>query len=104
MTTHHPREDLLGDNGGTFAFDGLEAAVRRARQAAGDKHVLVMGANVARQLLRAGLLDEIWLHIAPLLLGGGTRLFDGEQVELVPVEAVAGGAFVPHLRYRVRNP
>ncbi|GAA2851450.1 dihydrofolate reductase family protein [Nonomuraea rubra] len=103
VVTHRTREDLLGDNGGTFAFDGLEAAVRRAREAAGDKHVIVMGADVARQLLRAGLLDEIWLHIAPVLLGGGTRLFDGEQVELVPVEAVAGGAFVPHVRYRVRN-
>lgn len=57
MVTHRVREDLLGDNGGTFAFDGLEAAARRAKDAAGDKNVLVLGPDVSRQLLRAGLLD-----------------------------------------------
>jgi hypothetical protein len=55
---HRTREDLLGDNGGTFAFDGLEAAARRAKDAAGDKAVPVLGADVARHLLRAGLLDR----------------------------------------------
>jgi dihydrofolate reductase len=57
VVTHRTREDLPGGNGGTFAFDGLEAAARRARDAAGDKDVLVLGAHVAGQLLRAGLLD-----------------------------------------------
>jgi hypothetical protein len=53
VVTHRTREDLLGDNGGTFAFDGLQAAARRAKDAAGDKDVLVLGAHIARQLLRA---------------------------------------------------
>src|SRR5919198_309781 len=54
VVTHRTREDLLGDNGGTFAFDGLEAAARRAKDSAGDKDVLVLGADVAGQLLEAG--------------------------------------------------
>lgn len=100
VVTHRPRPDLLGDNGGTFAFDGLDGAARRASEAAGDKDVRVMGADVARQLLRAGRIDEIWLHVAPLLLGGGTPMFDGELVELIPEgRAVAGKAI--HLRFRV---
>jgi dihydrofolate reductase len=100
VVTHRTREDLLGDNGGTFAFDGLEAAARRAKEAAGDKDVVVLGADVARHFLRAGLLDEVWIHLVPLLLGAGTRLFDGQQAELIPVgKPVAGAA--THLRYRV---
>jgi dihydrofolate reductase len=75
VVTHRTREDLLGDNGGTFAFDGLESAARRARDAAGDKDVLVLGAHVAGQLLRAGLLDEVRIHLVPLLLGEGTPQF-----------------------------
>jgi dihydrofolate reductase len=68
VVTHRARPDLLGNNGGMFAFDGLEAAVRRAKQAAEHKDVLVLGADVARQLLRAGLLDELRIHLVPLLL------------------------------------
>ncbi|UBU08682.1 dihydrofolate reductase family protein [Nonomuraea gerenzanensis] len=105
VVTHRTRQDLLGDNGGTFAFDGLEAAVRRAGDAAGGKDVLVLGAGVARQLLAAGLLDEVWLHLVPVLLGGGTPLFGGERAELVPVgEPGTGDALVTHLRYRVARP
>ena len=103
VVTHRTREDLPGDNGGTFAFDGLEAAVRRARDAAGDKDTLVLGAHVAGQLLRAGLLDEVRIHLVPLLLGNGTPLFAGERAELIPEgKPVAGKA--THLRYRVRKP
>ncbi|NJP94964.1 dihydrofolate reductase [Nonomuraea sp. FMUSA5-5] len=102
VVTHRTRQDLVGDNGGTFAFDGLEAAFRRAREAAGGKDVLVLGADVARQALRAGLLDELWLHLVPVLLGGGTPLFGGERAELVQEGTpVAGSASVTHLRYRV---
>lgn len=100
VVTHRPQEDFVGDNGGTFAFDGLEAAAQRAREAAGDKDVLVLGAEVSRGLLRAGLLDEVHLHIAPLLMGAGTRLFDGEQGELIPEGKLLAGA-AAHLRYRV---
>jgi dihydrofolate reductase len=73
VVTHRTREDLLGDNGGTFAFDGVQPAVRRAKDAAEDKDVLVLGAHVARELLRAGLLDEVRIHLVPLLIGEGTR-------------------------------
>ncbi len=103
VVTHRIREDLLGDNGGTFAFDGLQAAARRAKDAAGDKDALVLGAGIARQLLRAGLLDEIRIHLVPLLMGEGTPLFAGEQAELAPAgKAVA--STVTHLHYRVPKP
>jgi dihydrofolate reductase len=100
VVTHRTRDDLLGDNGGTFAFDGLEAAARRAKDAAGDKDVVVLGAEVARHLLRAGLLDEVWIHLVPRLMGEGTRLFDGVPAELIPEGKPVAGA-VTHLRYRV---
>jgi dihydrofolate reductase len=100
VVTHRVRQDLLGNNGGTFAFDGLQAAVRRAKQAAGHKDVLVLGANVAQQLLRAELLDEVRIHLVPLLLGEGTPLFDGERVDLIPEGKPVTGT-VTHLRLRV---
>jgi dihydrofolate reductase len=103
VVTHRTREDLLGDNGGTFAFDALEAAVRRAKDAAGDKDVLVLGAEIARQLLRAALLDEVRIHLVPLLMGEGTPLFAGERAELIPVGKPLAGA-ATHLRYRVPKP
>jgi dihydrofolate reductase len=100
VVTHRPRPDLRGDNGGLFAFDGLESAVRRAKEAAGDQDVLVLGPEVARQLLAAGLLDEIHLHLVPVLLGAGTPLFDGERAELVPDGKAVTGT-VTHQRFRV---
>ncbi len=103
VVTHRIREDLPGDNGGTFAFDGLAAAARRARDAAGDQDVLVLGAHVAGQLLRAGLLDEVRIHLVPLLMGTGTSLFAGERAELVPDGKPVAGALT-HLRYRVVKP
>jgi dihydrofolate reductase len=103
VVTHRTREDLLGDNGGTFAFDGLEPAAQRARDAAGDKDVLVLGAHVAGQLLRAGLLDEVRIHLVPLLVGQGTPLFAGERGELIQEGKPVAGA-VTHLRYRVARP
>ena len=103
MVTHRTREDLLGDNGGTFAFDGLQAAARRAKDAAGDKDVCVLGAGVARHLLRAGLLDEVRIHLVPLLMGEGTPLFAGERAELIPEGKPVTGT-VTHLRFRVPKP
>ena len=102
VVTHRARADLRGGNGGTFAFDGLAAAARRARDAAGDKDVVVQGADVARQLLRAGLLDEVRIHLVPVLLGAGTPLFAGERAELIPAGKPIAGT-VTHLRYRVRK-
>ena len=100
VVTHRVQPDLLGKNGGTFAFDSLEAAVRRAKQTAGQKDVLVMGADVGRHVLRAGLLDELRIHLVPILLGGGTPLFDGERAQLIPEGKPVTGT-VTHLRLRV---
>lgn len=102
VVTHRIQADLRGDNGGTFAFAGLEAAAQRAKETAGDKNVFVLGADVARQLLRLGLLDEIRLHLVPVLLGKGTPLFAGERAELVQDGDPIAGA-VTHLRYRPRT-
>lgn len=103
VVTHRTRPDLRADNGGTFAFDGLHAAVQRARQAAGHKDVLVLGADVTRQLLAAGLLDELRIHLVAILLGGGTPLFAGEKAELVAEGKPVAGT-VAHMRFRVVRP
>jgi dihydrofolate reductase len=106
VLTHHARETVTKDGGTSFTFvtDGVEAAVEQARAAAGDKDVAVAGgASVAQQCLAAGLLDELQLHVVPLLLGGGVRLFDhldAAQVELEDIGAIRSNA-VTHLRYRV---
>ena len=105
VLTHETRDDLVTATG-TFAFvtDGIERAVHRAQAAAGDKDVLVMGGpTVARQAVRAGLVDEIRLHLVPVLFGAGTRLFDDlgtKHIELEPTEVVASPA-ATHLRFRV---
>lgn len=106
VLTHTEREPLAKEGGTTFTFvtDGVESAVRQAKAAAGDKDVTVAGgASVAQQCLRAGLLDELQIHVAPLLLGGGVRLFDdpgAEQIELEPTRVIESPG-VTHLRYRV---
>jgi|tagenome__1003787_1003787.scaffolds.fasta_scaffold20402977_2 dihydrofolate reductase len=100
VVTHRPRPDLLADNGGTFAFDSLDAALTRAKQAAAGGDVWILGVDVARQALAAGMVEEIRLHLVPILLGGGTRLFDGEHVRLIPVRKPVTGA-ATHLHLRV---
>lgn len=80
VLTHHPREPLVMEGGTTFHFvtDGIESALEQARWAAGGKDVtLAGGANAAQQYLRAGLVDEMEINLAPTLLGSGERLFDG---------------------------
>jgi dihydrofolate reductase len=104
VLTHHPREPVTKDGGTTFVFvtDGIEAALEQARAAAGDLNVGISGgAEVAQQYLRAGLIDTMHIHVAPLLLGGGTRLFDeqgGEPTALELVRAVQGHGVV-HLTF-----
>lgn len=106
VLTHTAREPLAKDGGTTFTFvtEGVKDAVEQAKAAAGDKNVSVGGgASTAQQCLRAGLLDELQIHVAPLLLGGGVRLFDdlgGEGIEL-EVTRVIESPGVTHLRYRV---
>jgi dihydrofolate reductase len=104
VVTHTvPREWVKPGSPFTFVTDGVESAVEKARKAAGDKNVDVMGASIAQQCLKAGLLDEIQIDLAPVLLGGGVRLFD--HLDNVPIEleplAVVQGLDVTHLRYRV---
>jgi dihydrofolate reductase len=106
VLTHHAREPLAMQGGTTFFFvtDGIESALKQAREAAGGKDVVLGGgANVAQQYLAAGLLDEVQIHLVPLLLGGGVRLFDhlqGDNLRLEQVRVVEGPG-VTHIKYRV---
>jgi dihydrofolate reductase len=89
---------------GRFLDVGVDEAVAIAREAAEDRDVVVLGANIARQCLEKGLLDEIIVHVAPILLGDGVRLFEragGEPVELRPISSVDEGGTTA-LRYAVR--
>jgi dihydrofolate reductase len=106
ILTHHPREPVTKQGGTTFTFvtDGIEAALEEARAAAGEKDVLVAGgANVVQQYLAAGLIDEFQLHVPPILLGSGVRLFDNLGATRPGVELirVIGSPAVTHLKYRV---
>jgi dihydrofolate reductase len=88
---------------GRFLDVGIEEAVSIAREAAGGRDVVVLGANIARQCIEAGLLDEIIIHVAPVLVGGGIRLFerpDGDPVRLIPTASIEEGETTV-LRYSV---
>jgi dihydrofolate reductase len=102
VLTHRPRDPLAMDGGTTFHFvtGGAGEALAHARQAAGDGDV-AGGAHTVQQFLADGLLDELLLHIVPVVLGGGERLLENVgDPELAPVEVVASPA-VTHIRYRV---
>jgi dihydrofolate reductase len=106
VLTHEAPEDWPADTPFTFVTDGIERAIATAKELAGDKVVGLNGGRIASQALDAGLLDEIWVDLVPVLLGGGTPFFD--QLGTVPVElegpvSVAEGTDVIHLRYRVRR-
>jgi dihydrofolate reductase len=105
VLTHHEREPLEMEGGTTFHFvtDGIESALARAREASGDKDVkLSGGANAAQQYLAAGLVDEMQLNIAPVLLGDGERLFENVGAELqLEQTRVVHTPEVTHVRYRV---
>jgi len=104
VLSHHPREPLAMEGGTTFTFvtDGIESALAQAREAAGDGDVAIAGgAQTVNQYLAAGLVDELRLHVAPLVLGAGERLLAGVgDLRLEPL-AVKGGGLVAHLSYRV---
>jgi dihydrofolate reductase len=104
VLTHHEREPLEMEGGTTFHFvtDGIESALEQARAAAGERDVHVIGgANAIQQYLAAGLLDELFLHIAPVLLGAGERLLENVgDPKLEPVEVI-GSPRATHVRYRV---
>jgi dihydrofolate reductase len=104
VLTHHAREPLVkGRTTFTFVTDGLKSALAQARAAAGAGDVRIAGGGtVAQQYLDSGELQEFQLHVVPLLLGGGTRLFDGldRQVTLEPRRVIASPA-VTHVTYGV---
>lgn len=106
VLTGHPREAVAMKGGTTFTFvtEGIEAALDEARAAAEDRDVFVSGgASVVQQYLEAGLLDELQVNLAPVLLGGGTRLFDSREAVLPALEIVrvVEAPAVTHLKYRV---
>jgi dihydrofolate reductase len=107
VLTHHARETKPMEGGTTFTFvtDGIESALEQAQEVAGEKNVAIAGgANVVQQYLKAGLLDELQIHVVPLLLGEGVRLFEDhvgtEQPEVEATRVIRSPA-VTHLRYRV---
>ena len=106
VLTHHPRDPLEMEGGTTFHFvtDGIESALEGARDAAGGKDVMLWGgARAINQYLAAGLLDELELHLVPIVLGDGARLFDDlgdADVHLEQLRAVEAPG-VTHVKYRV---
>ena len=108
VVTHRPAQTVVKQGGTSYVFvtDGIENALQRAQEAAGSQDVQVNGgADIARQFLNAGLLDEVRLHLVPVVLGAGTRLFDGvrSDVRLSPSSATTS-ALVTHVTYEVERP
>lgn len=106
VVTHNPPSDL--PEGGVYSFvtTGIADALAEARAAAGDKNVaLAAGPNVANQFLRGGLVDELWIHLVPVLFGDGARLTETlpARIELALAEHLVGAGAI-HLRYRVVRP
>jgi dihydrofolate reductase len=104
VLTHRPPDEAPSDPSLVFVTD-VESGVAAAKEAAGDRYVSILGADVARQCLEAGLLDEVLVFVTPIMLGGGTRLFDrpdGPPVTLVP-RLVSQGPTSTALWYDVRR-
>jgi len=104
VVTHQAPQDTLENGVYSFVTDGINGALAQAQAAAGDKDVVVMGgANVGRQYLRAGLIDEVQIHLVPVVLGAGTPMFDDVgRLDLTTLEAVRS-EHATHLRYRIER-
>ena len=105
VARHEPRIDISRWPLVSYV-DDVTTAMNRAKEAAADKNVLVHGAGVTRLALAAGVLDELELHVVPVLFGQGRRLFEGlaaEQIELQPTRVLEGEDGVTHLHYRVQR-
>ena len=102
VLTHRPPDDS-GDPRISFISDGIKGAVATAQAAAGDKDVGIFGASLSSQCLQAGLLDEIVIHLAPVLLGGGVRLYGGDGDRQIELERISLGEAkkLTDLRFRV---
>lgn len=104
VLTHEKREpELMKSASFVFVNDGIASAVRQARKAAGEKDVILMGAEVSKQALKAGLVDEIFIQLSPLLLGSGTSLFEGVDESRIRLDCTRAvqSPYVVHLRYKV---
>jgi dihydrofolate reductase len=105
VVTHTvPQEWVKPDSPFTFVTDGVESAVQKAKQAAGDKDVSIFSANILQQCLKAGLVDEIYIDLAPVLIGKGIRLFERLGAKPIALESmgVIEGTGVTHLLFRVK--
>lgn len=104
VLSYKHRDPIKMEGGTTFIFvnDGIKSALSKAKEAAGNRNVKIMGgANTVNQYLAADLIDELWLHIVPVTVGAGTRLFEGvPNLSLQPVE-LSGTSLVTHIRYKV---
>src|SRR6266478_1229566 len=106
VLSHKQRDPIAMEGGTTYFFvaDGIEAALSAAKEVAGERNVAIMGgANTINQYLAAGHIDELWLHIVPVTIGSGARLFEGvPNLQLEPFE-LSGTPLVTHIRYRVKK-
>lgn len=104
VLTHRPRQPIVMEGGTVFNFvtEGIDAALSKAKEAARDKPILIAGgANTVNQYLAAGLIDELWLHIAPVTVNEGPRLFEGvPELKLEPQDCRTT-KLVTHIRYKV---
>jgi dihydrofolate reductase len=102
VVSHSVPQDI--PDGGVYTFvDSVEAALETAKKAAGDKDVVIQGGNIAQQFITLGLVDEIFIHLVPVLFGSGTRLIEdlgGEHVQLETTEVIETKEAI-HLRFRV---
>ena len=104
IVTHHiPQEWVKEGSPFIFVTDGVESAIRQAKQAAGDKDVVICTASILQQALKAGLVDEINVYVAPILIGGGVSLFDRLGTGPIELECtrVVEAPNVTHLSYRI---
>ncbi|OZU89620.1 hypothetical protein CIL03_00295 [Virgibacillus indicus] len=104
IMTHEPPENYpQGHTSFTYVTDGIDSAIKQAKEAAQGKNVSIGTATVIRQAIKAGLLEEVFLHVSPVLLGGGIRLFGGRELDQkkLEIQQVIDGKNVTHLRYRI---
>ena len=103
LTHHVPQEWVKEGSPFTFVSDGIESAIQQARALAGEKNVAVGSASTLQQCLKAGLLDELHIDLAPVVLGSGRRLFEqfGDAPILLEQHEVIEGHGVTHLKYRI---